>query len=217
MKTETVPTEKYLDRWSIWDRVAHVCLVIGFILGFLTGLPTFDYGLFGWMIDLVGGKTNRAFIHHWIVPAFLGVAMIVSVIKFLKMKGTDAFPTMKDIKDLIALVKRWLGMKVEEPELGFHHPGEKFVFLAALASLIIFAITGPIMVFWIGSHELFLWARFFHSLAVMLMMVVLAGHFFMAISPSNWPVLKAMFTNGKVHIKWAKKHSPKWAEEVLSE
>lgn len=206
---------EYLDRWGLLDRIAHWCLILSFVLGFLTGLPVFDHDLFGWGIIVVGGLSNRAFIHHWIVLILLGVAMLISFIKFLTKGSTEVFPTMKDVKDLIVLTKGWFGLKVEKPELGFHHPGEKFVFLGAFVSVIIFAITGPIMLFKIGGGTLFLWSRLLHSLAAMLMMIVLAGHFFMAISPSNWPVLKAMLVDGKVHVRWAKKHSKLWAEKVI--
>ncbi len=206
---------EYIERWKPIDRVSHWLLIISFLIGFITGLPVFDNSLFGWLVPLVGGTDIRKFLHNWVMIPLLGIVIILQIVKFAKQKGTEVFPTGKDIKDMLTLLKRNLGLNVEEPELGFHHPAEKFVFLAAFISVIIFSITGPIMVFNIGGPSLFLWSRLLHSLAAMLMLIVLAGHFFTAISPANWPVLRAMLKDGLVNKKWAMKHSKLWAEQVL--
>ena len=182
-----------IQRWDKADRIAHLALVISFIIGFVTGLPIYDSELFGWLLPLTINPEFRAFLHHWVLIPLLAIAMVIPLVKFLKRGKTEILLTRKDIKDLILLMKRSLGLKAPEPELGFHHPGEKIVFLAAMVSVVTFSVTGIIMLFNIGGESLFLWANIFHSLAVALMLIVITGHFFMAISPSNWSVLKAMF------------------------
>ncbi len=203
-------------RWKLIDRISHLFLVIAFIFGFLTGLPLFDGEMFGWMIDLVGGPIMRSLIHRFIVAPLLIIVVILQVIKFLDQKRTDAFPRLSEVPILIKMMKNALGLGKEKIELDFHHPGEKYVFLSAFVAVPTLGITGLIMWFGVGGQDWYLWARILHALAFMLMMVVLAGHFFMAISPSNWPVLKAMFTDGYVSLKWAMHHSGAWAKRVLA-
>ena len=203
-----------IERWDKADRIAHLALVVSFIIGFITGLPVYDSELFGWLLPLTINTEIRAFLHHWVLIPLLAIAMVIPLVKFIKRGKTEILLTKKDIKDLITLIKRSIGLKVPEPELGFHHPGEKIVFFAAMISVLTFSITGIIMLFNIGGQTLFLWANIFHSLAAALMLIIITGHFLMAISPSNWSVLKAMFLDGRVSEEWAKKHSKGWLKEL---
>ena len=64
-------------RWKLIDRISHLFLVIAFIFGFITGLPLYDYELFGWMMDLAGGPILRPLIHRFIVAPLLIIVIIL--------------------------------------------------------------------------------------------------------------------------------------------
>ena len=216
IQTQKMIRDGEIFRWKLIDRVSHLFLVIAFIFGFLTGLPLYDNELFGWLIPLMGGPEIRGLIHRFIVAPLLIIVVILQTVKFLMQGGkTDAFPRLSEIPILLKMMKNALGLAKEKIELDFHHPGEKYVFLSAFIAVPTLGITGLIMWFGVGGQDWYLWARIIHLLAFMLMFIVLAGHFFMAISPSNWPVLKAMFVDGYVSLKWALHHSGKWAKRVL--
>lgn len=209
-------------KWNIVNRITHWLLVISIGILIFSGLPVFDYNHFSWLVWVFGGKDMRALVHRG-AGVVLAIAVAIHVVygayRILKAifnhEKIEVMFTLKDLKDFMKIIKHWFGLSKEYPELGFHHPGEKGVYFAVALGIILTGPTGILLWFrWIAPEYLNL-LTFLHELGFMIISIVITGHFILAITPTNWPILKAMFTDGKVSEKWARHHLRWWKEACL--
>jgi len=87
-------------------------------------------------------------------------------------------------------VKHWLGIEKEYPEIGFHHPMEKFLLISFAIGIILLGISGIPLAFYFNelSKEIIANLLLIHDIGFILVIVPLAGHFMLAINSVNWPV-----------------------------
>jgi formate dehydrogenase gamma subunit len=206
-----------VERWTLLARVTHWLLFIGVTLGILTGLPVLDGERFYFLYIISGGEFGRELIHHYLTIVFLGIAApltIARAIQGLMREGEESWwPGWEDIRKALKITGRWFGLTKDYPEIGFHHPFEKILILSVHLGIILLGISGIPMVLLNLGYEYKALLLLIHDIGFLLVVIPLAGHFMLAINPINWKTLKAMFTNGKVPLKWAKKHHPGWKVE----
>jgi cytochrome b subunit of formate dehydrogenase len=203
-----------IEKWGVVDRVTHVFLVVGVSLNILTGLPLFDKEVFGFLLPLWQIEFPFGLRLHILAAALLVVALALHLsYRLLIHKPSEIRLTMSDIKDFLLITKHWFGLSKDYPRLGCHHPGQKMVYWgAAVLGLVVVGTSGIILAG--ETSPLTTGALLLHDLAFILITAIVAGHFVLAITPSNWPVLRAMFTDGMVPLGWAMHHHPLWAEKV---
>lgn len=110
--------------------------------------------------------------------------------------------------------RRWLRSlgRNKKVRMGKFHPGQKLNAAFTLGAIIVMLATGSIMKWF--SYFPDDWrtgATFVHDWLAITVGVVVAGHLKMAFSDSD--ALRGM-TQGWVPAKWARRHRPKWYEEV---
>ena len=206
-------TLEYVNRWSPVERLAHFFAFLGVTVATITGLPVLDGRLFHPLVLLVGGPTVRAFLHRYLVTASLTIASILYLVKVYK-SGIGVLPKKKDIEDAVAIALHWLRLSDKYPEIGFHHPMEKFLSLSVAAGIILLGASGIPLAFLEVGKEIAPFLILLHDAGFAMVFIPIAGHFMMAINPSNWETLKAMFYDGKVSLEWAIHHHPAWGKEV---
>jgi formate dehydrogenase subunit gamma len=212
-------------RWRRNDRVSHLLLVTGVVLATVTGLPLFDNGLFwplGYAFDFglpasfmgLLGVTLRGLLHR--VGAIIIVGAIL--IHLWSRRGrwkTEVLMNKEDVKALLTLAKYNLRLTRDYPSIGFHHPGEKAVYLlAGVVGISGLSVSGLILWFPSLAPGYQSAALLVHDLAFATVAVIIAGHFLLALNPANRAVLKAMFGDGKVPLDWARGHHPGWKVEA---
>ncbi|NIN51902.1 MAG: hypothetical protein GTN80_06260 [Nitrososphaeria archaeon] len=206
-------SEEKIERWKIADRVAHALLMLGVLLAILTGLILFDSDLFQFLGLLFVGST-RSLIHR-VAAIILGASAIIHLSSRALNRKTEVLPTRKDIRDFFTIGLHWFGLTKEYPEIGFHHPGEKFLYWgAAFTGLLLTGISGILLWFPTIAPDLYGLALCVHDIGFGVICIAIAGHLMLSINPMNRPVLKAMFTNGLVSKTWAAKHHPAWWKEL---
>lgn len=213
--------EEHLKRWSILDRITHLLILLGVLIGTVSGLSQLQLDIFGynlgdsfhWITDYIGGEANRRLIHRYVVTILIGVAIVIHTLSFgLRSKKSTILFTLKDLKDLVSYYK-FRFLKTPEPKLGFHMPGEKLLYWVAAVSLPILGATGIMM--WVNylpiEYEIL---RLLHRIFFIILTVFVIIHFVLnIILPDQWPALKSMFFTGKVPGEWVRKHHPKTFEE----
>ncbi|MDW8077225.1 MAG: cytochrome b/b6 domain-containing protein [Nitrososphaerota archaeon] len=213
--------EEYLKRWHALDRLTHLLILLGVLIGIISGLPELQLNIFGynlgnsfrWITDYIGGEAVRRLLHRYVLTILVGVAIVLHTLSFgLRSKKSNILFTYKDLRDLISYYK-FRFLKTPEPELGFHMPGEKLLYWIAGISLPILGATGIVM--WTNAlpagYEIL---RLLHRIFFILLTVFVIIHFILNIVlRDQWPALKAMFLTGKVPSVWVRKHHPKTFEE----
>lgn len=209
------PDEGHVTRWAKLDRITHVLVLFGVVLGVVSGLPVYRNTLpifgdisFAWMTNLLLGEGMRRMLHRYIVTFLVGLAVVLLGLDFsLRNKRTHIPLTLRDIKDFVAYYRN-LFFHAPEPKLGFHIPGEKIFFWVAVVCLPLLGSTGLLMwtrTGWLPYDVLSL----LHEAAFLLLSFFVVVHFSLTILlRKEWPVLKAMFTNGRVERRWVEEHHP---------
>jgi len=209
------PQKRYVTRWGKLDRITHVLVLCGVVLGIVSGLPVyrntlpiFDGISFAWMTSLLLGEGMRRILHRYTVTFLVGLAVVLLGLDFsLRNKRTHIRLTLRDIKDFVAYYRN-LFFHAPEPKLGFHIPGEKIFFWVAVVCLPLLGSTGLLMwtrTGWLPYYLLSL----LHEAAFLLLSFFVVVHFSLTILlRKEWPVLKAMFTYGRVERGWVEEHHP---------
>lgn len=211
----------YSERWSSLDRLTHLLILLGVIIGVVSGLPQLQLEILGynlgdnfrWITDAIGGEAIRRLLHRYVVTILIGVAIVVHTLSFgLRSKKSNILFTYKDLKNLVSYY-RFRFLKAPEPELGFHMPGEKLLYWIAAISLPILGVTGIMM--WINYLPVEYGAlRLLHRAFFILLTVFVIIHFILnLVLRDQWPALKSMFLTGKVPSGWLRKHHPRTFEE----
>ncbi|MEM0456763.1 MAG: cytochrome b/b6 domain-containing protein [Nitrososphaerota archaeon] len=212
---------EYVERWSPLDRLTHLLILLGVVIGVVSGIPQLQLEILGynfgdsfrWITDVIGGEVIRRLLHRYVVTVLIGVAIVVHTLSFgLRSKKSNILFTYKDLKDLVSYYK-FRFLKAPEPELGFHMPGEKLLYWIAAISLPILGLTGVMM--WTNylpiEYEVL---RLLHRAFFILLTVFVVIHFILnLVLRDQWPALKSMFLTGKVLSEWLRKHHPKTFEE----
>lgn len=206
--------DKKVLRWTKLARTTHFLFFLGVLTGVLTGLPVLDGRLFRFLYDLVGGELGREFLHYYFITIVLGIAaplVVARGIEAYKRREESWWPGWKDIRISLVIVARWFKLTKRKPEIGFHHPLEKFLLLSTHIGLLLLGLSGiPMALLGVG-YEYRALLLLIHDIGFLLVIIPIIGHFMLAINPVNWEALKAMFTSGYVSAKWAKKHHPAWS------
>ncbi|MEM2429753.1 MAG: cytochrome b/b6 domain-containing protein [Nitrososphaerales archaeon] len=210
-------SEKIL-RWALAERVEHLIIMVLMPIFIITGLPLLKIEWFGWMVTTPITMDLFRTIHRMAAGLYLAVGIFHILYHTIALKRTKIIVTIKDIKDSIKLIKYYMGLSNEKPEIGFHNPTEKILvyWLMAVWFMIFMGISGIILMFpsyfasWI--HE---WALVVHDVFFFLILFVLMFHFYMStLYKEHRPLLEGMFTDGMIPAEFAREHHPLWYKEV---
>jgi formate dehydrogenase subunit gamma len=202
---------KVIERFTLFERIAHWTMAISFVLLAFSGLtllfgkhillPVFGYTLFSWLAMLC--KT----VHNFVGPLF-SISIVVAFIVFVR----DNFPRASDIKWLLKGGGLFSGAHV--PSHRFN-AGEKVWFWGGLFTLgIIVSVSGFILDFpnfgqLRGEMQL---AWTWHVIAALIFVAGFFGHAYIG-TVGTQDALKAMRT-GYVDETWAKEHHEDWYNDV---
>ncbi len=112
--------------------------------------------------------------------------------------------------------RRWLHSlgRARDVRMGKFHPGQKLNAAFTLGAIIVMLATGFVM-YWFRFFPVD-WrtgATFVHDWLALIVAVVLAGHVRMALKD---PEARRAMTQGWVPMAWARRHRPRWYEEMTA-
>jgi formate dehydrogenase subunit gamma len=200
---------RYLKRYEDGDRINHWVIALLFILAGLSGLAFFHPSLYFFTHLFGGGPWTR------ILHPFMGVAMFLAFIVLFVKLWRDNVMNAADKAWRLHAGEMLRGDKSKMPPVGKYNAGQKIVFWAMAASLLVLLATG--IVFWrpwfAGSFSIGLIriATLLHAVAAVVLILSVIVHVYAAIWVKG--TVRAM-TRGTVSEAWARQNHPLWHREV---
>jgi formate dehydrogenase subunit gamma len=199
-----------IARFSRTERLAHWLLAATFFVMLGSGLALYLPGL----SNSIARPTAKAW-HLWSAAA-LGIG-IVAIIALGDRRTLSR--TARDLERLDGDDARWLlqGPKryvsgEAPPPQGRFNAGQKLNAAITLGLMIVMAVTGLLL--WYGEQDTrfrFAGSVDIHDWASGVLIVLVAGHIYLAVlHPATRHALRGM-TAGDVDRDWAEKHHAKWA------
>jgi formate dehydrogenase subunit gamma len=199
-----------VDRYNTYARINHWITAVSLVLLAVSGLAFFHPSLY-FLSGLFGGGSNGRALHPWI-----GVVLFVSFFALFARFWRDNLFVKEDwtwtvrIRDVITAHEERL------PELGKYNAGQKFVFWAMSALIIVMIITGVII--WdeyfitFTTIEVKRVAVLVHAAAAIVAIMIWIVHVYAGVWVQG--SLGAM-TSGQVTGGWAWKHHRKWLKQLV--
>ncbi|NOZ06981.1 MAG: hypothetical protein GXP41_11640 [Chloroflexi bacterium] len=145
--------QEYFNRFSLGRRIEHVILFTTFIILAATGIPQKFHNLAWaqWVVLLMGGIEQIRFIHRGAASIMILAAVYHLVyglyLLLVKRERFYALPTLKDLRDIIQMVKYFFGLTKEKPQFDTFSYVEKFDYWAVFWGIAIMAVSGLILWF----------------------------------------------------------------------
>jgi formate dehydrogenase subunit gamma len=125
-----------LLRHGTRDRVLHWTVVIAFLFAAASGLSLFHPSLF-WLTSLTGGGPWTTILHP-----FIGLFMVATFLWFAGPKFRVNQLTPDDVTWLKKFRYVFSGEEDKLPEVGEYNAGQKVLYLALMACVLLLALTG---------------------------------------------------------------------------
>jgi len=228
--------EREIEILGFGTRIAHTLQLIFFTLLVLTGLVLLSIELFAWIIYpigvplapivglsqetgaiTVGAEVARA-IHRFTGPLW-GALLIVYGIYLVAARKILVFEPLKkpfrqQIREAIALLNHYaLGKplpKDVEENLDRHNVLVSYLTIVLIIAFILVGGSGAAMIYLNLTPEQHRVMILLHDIGFYLSILFTLAHIFAVTHPANLPTLKAMFTNGRVALRWAEEHMPRY-------
>ncbi len=140
-------------RFNRTERFEHQVLIVTFTTLAVTGLLQrySQHLVVGWIINLLGGVETMRTLHHLAAFVFILEAVYhtwrILVIWFVKRERGAMWPSLRDFRDLVHMVKFNLGLVDHRPEFDRFTVEEKLEYWALLWGAPLMIITGLMMWF----------------------------------------------------------------------
>lgn len=199
-----------IQRYTANERSNHWLTAITFILLALSGLAMFHPAM-SWLYGLFGGGQWTRILHP-----FFGVVMFVSfMLLALRMRAHNRFEDgdkqwLKQIDDVLA------NREDKLPKVGKYNAGQKVLFFTLVVCMLVLFVSGIVIWRQWFSHFFPIGLIRFSALAHAFFAFVIITAIIVHIYAGLWikGSIGAM-TRGFVSYGWARKHHPKWFEEVM--
>jgi formate dehydrogenase subunit gamma len=199
-----------IERYSKNDRSNHWVTAICFILLAVSGLAMFHPAT-SWMAMFLGGGQWTRILHP-----FIGLVMFVSfallVVRFWHHNRIDQADKqwLKQMDDVLNNREEKL------PKIGMYNAGQKLLFFALIGCMVGLLLSG--IVIWRAYFAFYFpidvvrFAALLHAFCAFVIICAIVVHIYAAFWVKG--SIGAM-VRGTVTYGWARKHHPRWFEEVV--
>jgi formate dehydrogenase subunit gamma len=199
-----------IERYDANERSNHWLTAILFVLLALSGLALFHPSM-AWLALLFGGGQWTRILHP-----FFGVVMAASfallVVRFWHHNHFEPGDRqwLRQVGDVVA------GNEHALPKVGRYNAGQKLLFFALVISMVFLLLTG--IVIWrqyFSSYfpiDLIRLSALLHAFFAFVIIAAIVVHIYAGFWIKG--TMGAM-TRGTVTYGWARKHHPRWFEEVV--
>ncbi|WP_035602966.1 formate dehydrogenase-N subunit gamma [Edwardsiella tarda] len=191
------------------DRACHWTVVISFFLVALSGIALF-FPTLQWLTETFGTPQMGRILHP-----FFGVLIFVTLlVMFFRFVKHNLF-SRQDIPWFKGIVEVLKGNEHLVARVGKYNPGQKAMFWSIMSLILVLLVTGIII--WrpyfadLFPIPLVRYALLLHAIAAIVLIQAILVHIYMAFWVKG--SIKGMI-EGKVSRRWARKHHPRWLQEV---
>ncbi|MFQ6114810.1 MAG: formate dehydrogenase subunit gamma, partial [bacterium] len=201
-----VQEESFL-RLSLNLRVQHIVLFVSCLILIITGLPVkfHDAGWAAFLFSIFGGIKGTALVHRVGATGLIGVGVFHLLYTLFNRTGRKDFwlllPRLKDFRDLIIMIKFYLGSSKERARFGRFSYIEKFDYWAVYWGMVIMIGSGLLM--WFEEISLRFVPKFVIDIAteahsdeaLLATLAIIIWHFYnVHFNPDKFPMNKVWWT-----------------------
>lgn len=191
------------------ERLCHWAIVLCLLLAATSGLSWF-FPTFSWLSVFLGSPQMARVLHP-----FLGIAVFAGLCYMFARFVKHNLPAETDLLWFRNVGKVVIGDHSARLRIGKYNAGQKVLFWAIMAAIVVLLISGLIM--WRAYFAEFFpipvlrLAILAHSVAGIGLILLIIGHVYLAIWVRG--SISGMVT-GYVSKAWARQHHDRWAEEL---
>ncbi|MCY0385840.1 formate dehydrogenase subunit gamma [Robbsia sp. Bb-Pol-6] len=202
--------EPLVVRYTANERSNHWLTAITFVILALSGLSLFHPSMF-WLSALFGGGQWTRILHPYVgVVMFLSFFGLVFRFWHHNMLDRSDVQWMKQIGDVLTNREEKL------PRIGRYNAGQKLLFFALVACMLVLLFSG--IVIWRQWFSVYFGipiirlAALAHAAAAFVLITSIVVHIYAAIWIKG--SIGAM-VKGTVTLGWARKHHPRWFDDII--
>ena len=209
----------YVTRFTVRQRLEHLCVMVLFLLLALTGLPQkfFEAGWARWIIEVLGGIDRVRWLHRVsgiLFAVLAGVHLLTALALVLSGRAAlSLVPTRKDFSDAVVMLRYYLGLSDEQARFDRYDYRQKFEYWGLVLGGVVMVVTGFILYFPTTvtrflAGEVIPAAKVAHSNEGLLaFLVVIIWHVYNAhLSPDVFPFDASIFTGKISRERMEKEH-----------
>jgi cytochrome b subunit of formate dehydrogenase len=224
LKVEEEPT---FLRLSLNLRIQHIVLFVSCIILIITGLPV-KFHETGWarfLFSIFGGIKGTSFLHRVGATGLIGVGLYHVLYTIFNKTGRKDFwlllPRLQDARDLMRMIKFFLGKSKEKARFGRFSYIEKFDYWAVYWGMVIMIGSGLLL--WFEEISLRFVPKFIIDIAteahsdeaLLATLAIIVWHFYnVHFNPDKFPMNKVWWT-GKITKHEMLEEHPLEYEEIL--
>lgn len=215
---------EYLTRFTVRQRLEHLCVMLLFLLLAVTGLPQkfFEVGWARWVIEALGGIDRVRGLHRVsgvLFAVLVGVHFVTVLALVLSGRARlSLVPTPKDFRDAVIMLRYYLGISEEQARFDRYDYRQKFEYWGLVLGGVVMVVTGfflyfPTTVTRFLPGEVIPAAKVAHSNEGLLaFLVVIIWHIYNAhLSPDVFPFDPSIFTGKMSRERMEKEHPLEYA------
>ncbi len=232
--------EREVEVMSLSYRVIHAAnlilfvslMVSGTMLYALEATSWFAYGIGQPLTSLLGSNTDPvvagvqwARTWHRVVGIAWGVMITIYAIYTVLFSRVSVFdglrkPFRQQLKEAKALAKMYaLGEPLPDDvkrNMGRHNVFVGYLFIILLVAVILLSVSGVLLVYAeplaLSTSSIRL-MYLLHDIGFALSILFFLLHTFAVLMPQNRPLLIAMFSSGRIPVRWLREHMPLYIRE----
>jgi len=214
-----------VTRFTVRQRLEHLCVMVLFLLLAVTGLPQkfFEAGWARWTIEVLGGIDRVRWLHRTsgiLFAVLAGVHLLTALALVLSGRAAlSLVPTRKDFSDAVVMLRYYLGLSDEQARFDRYDYRQKFEYWGLVLGGVVMVVTGFILYFPTTvtrflAGEVIPAAKVAHSNEGLLaFLVVIIWHVYNAhLSPDVFPFDASIFTGKISRERMEKEHPLEYAE-----
>lgn len=216
---------EYVSRFTVRQRLEHLCVMVLFLLLAATGLPQkfFEADWARWTIEVLGGIDRVRWLHRTsgILFALLAAIHLLTALALVLSgrAGLCLVPARKDFSDAVVMLRYYLGLSEEQARFDRYDYRQKFEYWGLVLGGVVMIVTGfilyfPTVIARFLSGQIIPAAKVAHSNEGLLaFLVVIIWHVYNAhFSPDVFPFDASIFTGKISRERMEKEHPLEYAE-----
>lgn len=226
-KKKLIVEEQTFLRLSLNLRIQHIVLFVCCIILIITGLPVkfHETGWAGFLFSIFGGIKGTSLLHRVGATGLIGVGVYHLLYTIFNKTGRKDFwlllPRLQDVRDLMTMIKFFLGKNKLKARFGRFSYTEKFDYWAVYWGMVIMIGSGLLM--WFEEISLRFVPKFIIDIAMeahsdealLATLAIIVWHFYnVHFNPDKFPMNKVWWT-GKITKHEMLEEHPLEYEELL--
>ncbi len=200
---------KYVERFNTKERVLHWFVAASFFTLLLSGLGLYARIFHGYF-DFFGGGVGAILVHKYAGAVFFFASLLLFLNHYKEMNAFD-----EDDRKWFRRLGGYLSREENHINSGKFNAGQKGFGLFMGGATLLMGVTGLINWFPLSFPRVLVrLSLLLHGLLFVLFIMIVVVHAYLT-TIGNPGTLESMIY-GNVKRIWAKKHHPKWYEEIVA-